>query len=270
MANGEEGNDQGQNENRDLEQELKAAQQKLETAEEGLSRIRTERDEAVERKKIAENDAEQARNLEESAKKGAKKARTDRNAASKREAEAIRRERVAVQRAKDAENKANRAKEREKAANEALNEQALADKLFEDAKAARRGLRDFVRDALTDIMLGVDDAATHAGSRKLTDGLSESGLISPSSIGDRPGTNRESLVEFDLAVMAGEQHTDKFEKDSGANLKLSLMNVLPLGISGQAGWHRKKTSEDRSEVSHHNRIRFSVPVVFARGDDSLE
>ena len=139
---------------------------------------------------------------------------------------------------------------------------------------ARRGLRDFVQQSLSDILAGVDDAAVDARDRQLDGGLKESGFITPGGVGFPSGTGRDSVVDFDLAVVAGTREvkgqTDGQESEVKA--KISFMDVIPLGFSAEArsSARSERRSENSSDLTRHNRIRFSVPVTFASLDDPAE
>ena len=87
------------------------------------------------------------------------------------------------------------------AAKPSLEQNNVALKRVEEEKAARRGLYDFVRESLSDILRGVDGAAAEAQTRQVEDGLAQSGFVSLGSIGNGAGPDRESLVEFDVAVI---------------------------------------------------------------------
>ena len=165
----------------------------------------------------------------------------------------------------------------EKAAQEAgkrLRDDCARKTLIEAERKARRRLRDFVQQSLSDILAGVDDAAVYARHRQLDGGLKDSGFITPGRIGSLTASGRESTVEFDLAIVAGEQVTDhkRESQDRGVEAKVSFMDVIPLGFSAEArsGVRSEKHSEERSEVSRHNRVRFTVPVTFASLDDPAE
>ena len=188
---------------------------------------------------------------------------------------------AATKRADAAERAAEAANKRAEAANQRaeeslkkLGDQDFARDLLAKEEAARRGLRDFVRESLSDIMSGVDDAAAIASCRRLNDGLEESGLVSPSRVGSVAGRGAETLVEFDVAVVAGEQRMDgrQDSKETGGTVGLSFMKVIPLGFSAKVSRTaaRKTTSEDRSEISTHNRIRFTVPIRFASSGELLD
>ena len=146
-----------------------------------------------------------------------------------------------------------------------------AKRLLEAEQDARRGLRDFVQQSLTDILAGVDAAAMDARERQLDGGLEESGFMTPGRVGFPSGSGRDSIVEFDLAVVAGKQRIDEEtgSEEAEAKAKVSFMDVIPLGFSAEAraGVRSERRSEERSDLTRHNRIRFSVPVTFASLDD---
>ena len=155
-----------------------------------------------------------------------------------------------------------------------LNEAKNSVSIFEEEKEARRGLSEFVEQSISDILAGVDNAAVEARRRQLDGSLKESGFITPGSVGSIAQRGRDSNVEFDLAVVAGEQHTE--EQGDGTNsevkTRVSFMNVIPLGFSAEARreLRKERRSEERRNLTRHNRIRFSVPVTFACLDDPME
>ena len=263
MAN-DENNPKNSPEVQELEQQLREANEALSASQVELDQARSERLDAVGREEKAVKREREARARETDAVSRAQ----DAEATVKEGMEAALLE--AEKARKKAEKATQQAEAERQRAETAIENQQLADKRFDAEQKAIRGLRDFVRDSLSDIMTGVDDAAIVASSRQLTDGLTEGGLVAPSRVGTQVGSTRESLVEFDVAVIGGEQQSKKDVKSAEANLKLSLMKVVPLGFSAGAGRRQTRSSEERSEISRHNRIRFSVPVVFAYQDHPLE
>lgn len=169
---------------------------------------------------------------------------------------------------------ANTANKRVTELEERLKKNNIAEKILNEEKEAQRGLRDFVQQSLSDILAGVDDAAVDARHRQLDGGLKESGFVTPGKVGSVAQRGRDSTVEFDLAVVAGEQLTEDRRKALAkeGKVKLSFMNVIPLGVSveARAAVRTERRSEERRELTRHNRIRFSVPVTFARLDDPTE
>lgn len=265
MANGD-GDDPrgpGQDEReRRLREELEAKERQLQRA---LANVA----EALESEKLARARAQDVREAAqdrvadaEGAAADAEKAAEERVAAARKAMEDARNE--ADDRVTEAQNEATRAKEE-------LEKDNAANTLLKAAHAAQSGLHDFVRDSLSDILGGVDAAAAEARCRQLEEGLDESGFVSPSSVRAPVGGSRESVVEFDVAVIVGNQQMSGEETDVGGDVRVKAkMSVLPLGLEAGLSARRETRSEDRSELSHHNRIRFSVPVVFASHGDPVE
>lgn len=177
-------------------------------------------------------------------------------------------------RAKTAEAKVATAEKKAQEATRLLEDDGARKRFLQEEKKARRRLRDFVQQSLSDILMGVDGAAVHARHRELDEGLKDSGFITPSRIGSNAASGRESVVEFDLAVVAGTQVTDRQSagKERGVRARVSFMEVIPLGFSAEAraSVRTEKNREERSDVSHHNRVRFTVPVTFASLDEPVE
>lgn len=291
MANGD--GDRAQARQDELERELQTSRDKIEALEASLDRVGTERDEykglqdaAALRAKEAETRAATAVAGREDVEAEAREAREKLVEAEREIGEAVESKRKAVERMKAAEaarkvaedeaeaavKQAQTAQSQEAEAERKLEANNIAVERFKEEQEARRGLQEFVRVALLDVMNGVDDAALEARANQVRGGASESGFAVASRIGRDNGPDRESLVDFDLAVIVG---TSKAKgsgeiKDAKGGGKVSL-NVLGLGFSAGASVRSesKKTTEERSEVSQHNRIRFSVPVVFARHGDPL-
>jgi len=115
-------------------------------------------------------------------------------------------------------------------------------------------LKDFVKNALTDIMTSVREAAAETRS------VPEDGLISPRLIGTAGGSymnvamedglGAAFLVEFDLSIVVTE--TDQTRASGGA--KLTIMSFF------SAGAERTLQTQD-GQVSAQ-RIKFSVPVKY--------
>lgn len=150
-------------------------------------------------------------------------------------------------------------------------EKRLADRSDFEAKevAARMGLKDFVSDSLSDIMCGVDEAAVAAVDRHLNSGLLEDPIVSPSRIGQVIG-DQETLVHFDLAVVANTERDDsekkENEKEFGLSAKGSIV-VAALSANARFRYGRESVTSERSGVSEHHRVRFSVPIRFASQDE---
>jgi hypothetical protein len=117
-------------------------------------------------------------------------------------------------------------------------------------------LKDFVKQALSDLMLAVRDAASD------TNGLPEHGRISPRLspaakegtpalvVADDDGGGAAFLVEFDLSVVV----TDADQTKASGGAKQSVASVLSIGGGGET------MSADGRIVSQ--RIKFAVPVAF--------
>ncbi len=272
MANGEgdgpRGPAQGEpDRERRLREELEAQEQQLNRARESEKAIRArlqDLQESEDRRVTEAAEAAAADDARKAAEKLAADAKVAKEAAEERLADANDAKKAAEKRLTEAQREATRAKEE-------LKKDNAANTLLKAAHAAQRGLYDFVRDSLSDILSGVDAAAADARCRQLEECLDESGFVSPGSVGAPVGGSRESVVEFDVAVIAGNQQT--LGKASGVEGNLQVkakMSVLPLGLEAGVSGRRETRSEDRSELSHHNRIRFSVPVVFASHGDPVE
>ena len=285
MANGEgddpRGSAQGAVEReRRLREELEEQDQQLKRALESVAAAVKSEQAITARLRYVEESAD--RQAEEAAKAAADEARdaadervaeVQREATRAREEATKAKEEVAKAKEEAAKAKAKTTKAEEEAtkATAELKKDNAANTLLKAAHAAQRGLYDFVRDSLSDILSGVDAAAADARCRQLEECLDESGFVSPGSVGAPVGGSRESVVEFDVAVIAGNQQT--LGKASGVEGNLQVkakMSVLPLGLEAGVSGRRETRSEDRSELSHHNRIRFSVPVVFASHGDPVE
>ena len=148
----------------------------------------------------------------------------------------------------------------------AVENQQLAKSLNE---AAERGpdVRAFVRQSLLDIMAGVDDAAAMGRTRALNEGL-DGYLPSVTKIdgspADGPGTDR---VEFDLAVTVARSATKQTgggaQVDGSFKLGVLGFGTLHVGASG----HIERTVGGASSDERTNRLRFSVPIVYAVQDE---
>lgn len=143
---------------------------------------------------------------------------------------------------------------------------ADTEKMEEHAKAST-GVRDFVRDSLLDIMAGVDDAAAVGKTRDLTEGL-VGYLPSVTAIGAAAsGDHQAERVEFDLAVTVVVA-----EKEAGSDKLAGELKIAPMffpvsgGLSGRI--ERNRELSHSSEFA--NRIRFSVPIVYATQNDPLD
>ena len=271
MANGEGdgpgGPAQGEPDNeRRLSEEVEVQRQQLNRAHASEQAIRARLQDLQQStdRRVAEAARAAAADARKAAEKLAADAEVAKEAAEKELADAKVAKEAAEKGLTEAQREAVRAKED-------LEKDNAANTLLKAAHAAQRGLYDFVRDSLSDILTGVDAAAAEARCRQLEEGLGESGFISPSSVGAPVGGSRESVVEFDVAVVAGNQQMSGRETDVGGNVQVKAkMSVLPLGLEAGLSARRETRSEDRSELSHHNRIRFSVPVVLASHGDPVE
>lgn len=173
-----------------------------------------------------------------------------------------------------AQKAAKKAAEAAQAAKDSLEKNHAAKDFLVAEQQARGRLRDFVQQSLSDILAGVDDAAVAARHRQLESGLQESGFITPGRVGSLPAAGRESTVEFDVAVVAGKQVSDhqKEGEEQGIGAKISFMDVIPLGFTAEASSRirSERHSNERSDISRHNRVRFAVPVTFASLDEPAE
>ena len=223
-----------------LREELKAAQAASETAKQALVQEKSRADRAVEEAGKARQAAEEeAANARKDAREEVAQARKDADAA---------------QASLDADNSNKR--------------------LLEAELKGQSGLSEFVRQSLSDILAGVDHAAVEARSRQMEGGLKESGFTTPGRVGFPSGSGRDSMVDFDLAVVAGTQtktgDTDKEETEAGARIDFMKVIALPFSVEARRRVQRERSSEESREQTHHNRIRFSVPVTFASLDDPTE
>lgn len=110
-------------------------------------------------------------------------------------------------------------------------------------------LRDFIREALVEIVAGVDAArsevAKHgslAGSDQIHGHTQEAGILN-----DAQGRT-VSMVEFDIALANADS------KDTKGGIGVFLGSV---GLGSQGASH--------GETSSHSRIKFSVPLVLPGG-----
>ena len=141
-----------------------------------------------------------------------------------------------------------------------------AERLVKETIESTFGLRDFVEQSLNEILAGVDRAAAAADARALTEGLAASGLVNPSRIGSRSlERDTVSKVEFDVAVATEEQKITEDQRSKGMKAGLAI-KVFNFG----GGVSRETSQETRDAVSASNRIRFSVPVVFASPGESTK
>ena len=132
------------------------------------------------------------------------------------------------------------------------------------------GIRDFVRQSLLDIMAGVDDAAAMGKTRELNEGLTDY-LPAVTMIGTSSADERASdRVEFDLAVTVAQSASEQKGKGGtlDASFKVGVMGLgkLHVGASG----HIERTVGEASSSQRANRLRFSVPIVYAVQDDSAD
>ena len=151
-----------------------------------------------------------------------------------------------------------------------VDERGKFEKLAKAEFEARTDLREFVTSSLADIMRGVDEAALSAVSRHLESGLLEEPMISPSRVGKVVGGS-ETLVHFDLAVVASTQSGHGTTKGASGGVGISVTGKLwdQIGLSGTAGYkrHSESVTEERRGVTQDQRIRFSVPLIFASQDE---
>lgn len=223
----------------------------------------------------ATQNAEDARQDAENAKREAAAATREAVDAKEQAEKAIADAGIAEQRITDAREAALNAE------GAALNASRALEEVRKDAEAARRdleatraskdhdeleqkartSLRGYVANVLSEIAAGVDDAAIHATSRDLTEGMSEGGIISPSRIGLVPGQDTETTVEFDLAIIY--RQAEKKTHEGGLEVSAGI-SVLGLGATGR--W--ATASEQQHSMDQHNRIRFSVPIKFASQRES--
>ena len=129
------------------------------------------------------------------------------------------------------------------------------------------GVREFVRNSLLDIMAGVDDAAAVGKTRELTEGLVRY-LPTVTAIGaGESGEHGAERVEFDLAVTVVVTKDDVDHKKVGGELKIApTFFPVRAGISGQY----ESTQGITNSSEYANRIRFSVPIVYAIQNDPLD
>ena len=131
---------------------------------------------------------------------------------------------------------------------------------------AGTGIREFVRESLLDIMGAVDDAAAVGKTREFNEGL-VGYLPSVTAIGDASVDNHSSAqVEFDLAVTVIE--SDSASGDKGAALKIGVPAIF--GVSIAASGYLQSSTGHASEREQTNRIRFSVPIKYAREHAPIE
>ena len=143
-------------------------------------------------------------------------------------------------------------------------------KNMNEQPAGGLGVRDFVKQSLLDIMAGVDDAAAVGRTRAFHDGL-DGYLPAVTVIGAASAEGHAiDRVEFDLAVTATQAKGD--ETDEGVELRGDLkvgafgVGSFHLGASG----HIERVTSEASSLEQVNRLRFSVPIVYAVQDDSVD
>ncbi|MCY4011110.1 MAG: hypothetical protein OXG82_00185 [Gammaproteobacteria bacterium] len=243
---------------RSLTEELGASRKNQADLEQELAAAETDRTALREEVASHQEDAATARTLASEAIDTATVAQQRSRDAVDTAAEAVRRRDVAEKKLGDA--------------TEQLRQKSETEKLSEMERAARAGLRDFVRDSLSDIMVGVDEAATLGRARDVGGGLGRSGFVSLSRIGDVVGEGKTE-VQFDLALIANAEEVEKRSKERRAGGEIStgsILQVLGLTAKVSAGGSSESGAETKDSTSQHNRIRFSVPVVFASQTDKLE
>ena len=166
----------------------------------------------------------------------------------------------------------NNAEEQLKKAKGSLEELGEFEERAKAELEARTELREFVASSLADIMRGVDEAALSAVSRHLQSGLLEEPMISPSRVGQGVA-GAETLVHFDLAVVASSQKVEGEGGEQSGGVGISVRGKLweQIGFTGTAGFRIRRESfgEERHGVTHDQRIRFSVPLVFASQDNLM-
>ena len=138
----------------------------------------------------------------------------------------------------------------------------------EEERSTRTTLRDFVADSLSEIMKGVDDAAYLAGVRQLEE--RDNAMVSPSRVGPVT-TETETLVQFDLAIVANKEAVEELSKarksQTEAKLSIPLLEVIGLSLGAGTSSSSESRTETRDATTHHNRIQFSVPIIFASQED---
>ena len=145
------------------------------------------------------------------------------------------------------------------------------EKLLQKQAKSDWGIRDFVRESLLDIMGGVDDAAAKGQTRTLKEGL-EGYLPSVTAIGvASSGDQPAERVEFDIAVTVMQDEREEIGEDKQVNAGFKIGLPLPfVQLGAEAGasrqWERTQASSNSSEQA--NRIRFSVPIIYATQDES--
>ena len=133
------------------------------------------------------------------------------------------------------------------------------------------GIRQFVRDSLLGIMGGVDDAAAKGKTRALRDGL-EGYLPSVTAIGAASsGDQQVERVDFDMAVTVVE--AKRIDSETNSEVSAGFKIAFPISsalVSLGAGGSRHRGSAQASSNSSEqaNRIRFSVPIIYATQDES--
>ena len=132
------------------------------------------------------------------------------------------------------------------------------------------GIREFVRQSLLDIMAGVDDAAGIGKIQALNGGL-DGFLPSVTMIGSAPGEGSAGdRVEFDLAVTVAKSGSeqDKASGEAHAGLRVSApwLGKFHVGASGRI----ERVTSEASSQEQANRLRFSVPIVYALQGESVD
>ena len=123
-----------------------------------------------------------------------------------------------------------------------------------NAAKALPGIREFVRETLSQIMYGVDDAAAIGKTRELDEGL-VGYLPSVSAIGsDTVEDHSVERVEFDLVVVHSAANAE--EKKQSGNLKV-VANWLPLRLAASGQIEQAHSQAVSNEST--NRVRFAVP-----------
>ena len=137
-----------------------------------------------------------------------------------------------------------------------------ANERMEAHAEASPSIRNFVRDSLLDIMGGVDDAAVVGKTRELTEGLAGY-LPNVTAIGAAAsGEQRAERVEFDLAVTVATAAQKGSTKAGRGGLRIAIpFSFAFLSAGGSAQFEHSLTRSSSRE--HVNRIRFSVPIVYA-------
>lgn len=111
-------------------------------------------------------------------------------------------------------------------------------------------LREFIGEALSEIIAGVADARAKAGEHGAVVGSDELyGSVREASILTDSKSRTVSLVQFDIALA----NADSTDTKGGIGVFLGAV-----GLGSQGASH--------GESSSHSRIKFSVPVVLPGGN----